>query len=84
MRNYKWQKTFNEFADLCTLLRFSTNPSSLADGLSRRRSLCQVPPVGNLWNLGESKNTIRKLADLQEDVDLFELSDDVPPVLSRR
>jgi len=35
------------------------------------------PPVGNLWNLGDSKNSIRKLADLRGDVELFELADDV-------
>lgn len=32
--------------------------------------VAQVPPVGNLWNLGESKNSIRKLADLRDDVEL--------------
>ena len=32
------------------------------------RSVLKPPPVGNLWNLGESKNTLRKLADLRDDV----------------
>mmetsp|Transcript_11508 Transcript_11508/g.29474 ORF Transcript_11508/g.29474 Transcript_11508/m.29474 type:complete len:185 (-) Transcript_11508:281-835(-) len=41
------------------------------------RSVLKTPPVGNLWNLGESKNTIRKLAELRDDVELFELADDV-------
>ena len=45
------------------------------------RAACAVlktPPVGNLWNLGESKNTLRKLADAREDVEMFELADEVP------
>ena len=45
------------------------------------RSVLKVPPVGNLWNLGDSKNTIRKLADLRDDVELFELADDVAGAL---
>ena len=39
--------------------------------------MLKTPPVGNLWNLGDSKNTLRKLADLRDDVELFELADDV-------
>ena len=45
------------------------------------RSVLKVPPVGNLWNLGDSKNTLRKLADLRDDVELFELADDVASAL---
>jgi len=45
------------------------------------RSVLKVPPVGNLWNLGESKNTLRKLAVLRDDVELFELADDVAGAL---
>mmetsp|Transcript_5303 Transcript_5303/g.17653 ORF Transcript_5303/g.17653 Transcript_5303/m.17653 type:complete len:176 (-) Transcript_5303:252-779(-) len=45
------------------------------------RSVLKVPPVGNLWNLGESKNSIRKLADLRDDVELFELADEVAGAL---
>ena len=37
------------------------------------RSVLKVPPVGNLWNLGDSKNQIRKLAELRDDVELFEV-----------
>lgn len=45
------------------------------------RSVLKTPPVGNLWNLGDSKNTLRKLADLRDDVELFELADDVAGAL---
>jgi hypothetical protein len=45
------------------------------------RSVLKQPPVGNLWNLGTSKNGIRKLADLRDDVELFELADDVAGAL---
>ena len=45
------------------------------------RSVLKVPPVGNLWNLGESKNTLRKLAELRDDVELFEVADDVAGAL---
>jgi len=45
------------------------------------RSVLKTPPVANLWNLGESKNTLRKLAELRDDVELFELSDDVAGAL---
>ena len=45
------------------------------------RTVLKTPPVGNLWNLGESKNTLRKLADLRDDVELFELADDVAGAL---
>mmetsp|Transcript_64483 Transcript_64483/g.127369 ORF Transcript_64483/g.127369 Transcript_64483/m.127369 type:complete len:175 (-) Transcript_64483:306-830(-) len=45
------------------------------------RSVLKVPPVGNLWNLGDSKNTLRKLADMRDDVELFELADDVSSAL---
>lgn len=45
------------------------------------RSVLKTPPVGLLWNLGESKNTLRKLADLRDDVELFELADDVAGAL---
>lgn len=45
------------------------------------RSVLKTPPVGNLWNLGESKNTLRKLADLRDDVELFELAEEVAGAL---
>lgn len=45
------------------------------------RSVLKTPPVSNLWNLGDSKNTLRKLADLRDDVELFELADDVAGAL---
>ena len=45
------------------------------------RSVLKTPPVGNLWNLGESKNPARKLADLRDDVELFELVDEIAGAL---
>ena len=45
------------------------------------RSILKTPPVGNLWNLGESKNSIRKLAELKDDVEIFELAEDVAGAL---
>merc|ERR1719291_415017 len=45
------------------------------------RSVLKTPPVGYLWNLGESKNTLRKLADLRDDVEMFELADEVAGAL---
>ena len=45
------------------------------------RSVLKVPPTANLWNLGESKNTLRKLAELREEFEIFELADDVAGAL---
>lgn len=45
------------------------------------RSVLKVPPVGNLWNLGETKNPMRKFADLRDDVELFELADEISGAL---
>merc|ERR1719440_645400 len=52
-----------------------------AEEWDKVRSVLKTPPVGNLWNLGNSKNTLRKLADLRDDVELFELADDVASAL---
>ena len=38
----------------------------------------------SMTDLGESKNTLRKLADLRDDVELFELADDVAGALQAR
>jgi hypothetical protein len=45
------------------------------------RTVLKTPPVGNIWNLGESKNILRKLADLRDDVELFEVADEVAGAL---
>lgn len=45
------------------------------------RSVLKTPPVGLLWNLGESKNTIRMLATLRDDVELFEAADEIAGAL---
>ena len=45
------------------------------------RTVLKNPPVGLLWNLGESKNTLRKLALGAGDPELVELADDVAGAL---
>ena len=46
------------------------------------RSVLKSPPTANLWNLGETKNPMRKLADLRDDVELFELADEISGALA--
>ena len=41
------------------------------------RTILKTPPVNKLWNLGDSQNTILKLAKESGDVDLFELKDEL-------
>jgi hypothetical protein len=41
------------------------------------RNILKTPPVNKLWNLGDSQNTILKLAKETGDVELFETKDDV-------
>jgi hypothetical protein len=41
------------------------------------RTILKTPPVNKLWNLGDSQNTVLKLAKETGDVDLFELKDDL-------
>jgi hypothetical protein len=41
------------------------------------RTILKTPPVNYLWNLGDSSNTILKLAKETGDVDLFEIKDDL-------
>jgi hypothetical protein len=46
------------------------------------RTVLKTPPVGNLWNLGTSRNTIRKLASARDnDVELVEYVDTVSGAL---
>lgn len=41
------------------------------------RTILKTPPVNKLWNLGDSQNTIMKLAKETGNVELFELKDDL-------
>lgn len=41
------------------------------------RTILKTPPVNYLWNLGDSSNTIMKLAKETGNVDLFEIKDDL-------
>lgn len=46
------------------------------------RTILKSPPVANLWNLGNSKNTIRKLAAVRNnDVELIEYVESVASAL---
>lgn len=46
------------------------------------RTVLKSPPVGNLWNLGTSRNTIRKLAAARDnDIELVEYVDTVSGAL---
>jgi hypothetical protein len=41
------------------------------------RQILKTPPVNKLWNLGDSPNTILKLAKATDNVEFFELKEDV-------
>mmetsp|Transcript_13833 Transcript_13833/g.18049 ORF Transcript_13833/g.18049 Transcript_13833/m.18049 type:complete len:183 (+) Transcript_13833:141-689(+) len=41
------------------------------------RSILKTPPVNKLWNLGDSQNPVLKLAKETDNVDLFELKDEL-------
>eukprot|EP00522_Entomoneis_paludosa_P014680 CAMPEP_0172445274 /NCGR_PEP_ID=MMETSP1065-20121228/5143_1 /TAXON_ID=265537 /ORGANISM="Amphiprora paludosa, Strain CCMP125" /LENGTH=176 /DNA_ID=CAMNT_0013196073 /DNA_START=6 /DNA_END=536 /DNA_ORIENTATION=- len=41
------------------------------------RNILKTPPVNKLWNLGDSQNTVLKLAKESGNVDLFELKDEL-------
>jgi hypothetical protein len=41
------------------------------------RAILKTPPVNKLWNLGDSQNTLLKLAKESDNVELFELKEDV-------
>ncbi|KAK1733451.1 hypothetical protein QTG54_015866, partial [Skeletonema marinoi] len=43
----------------------------------RVRTILKTPPVNSLWNLGESSNTIVKLAKETGEFDLLELKDEL-------
>jgi hypothetical protein len=53
-------------------------PSLLQDQeWDKVRTILKTPPVNKLWNLGDSQNTVLKLAKETGNVDLFELKDDL-------
>ena len=41
------------------------------------RTILKTPPVNKLWNLGDSQNTVLKLAKETGNVEFFELKDEV-------
>ena len=41
------------------------------------RTILKTPPVNYLWNLGDSSNTVLKLAKSTGNVELFEMKDDL-------
>jgi hypothetical protein len=41
------------------------------------RTILKTPPVNKLWNLGDSQNTVLKLAKETGNVELFEIKDDL-------
>ena len=41
------------------------------------RQILKTPPVNKLWNLGDSQNTLLKLAKETDNVELFELKEDL-------
>jgi hypothetical protein len=41
------------------------------------RNILKTPPVNKLWNLGDSQNTVLKLAKESGDVELFELKEEL-------
>lgn len=41
------------------------------------RNVLKTPPVNKLWNLGDSQNSVLKLAKETGDVELFELKDEL-------
>ena len=70
-------------ADIITSLRKTIDalaplPSKLEAGeYDAVRSVLKGPGVGELWNLGASKNPVGKLAKISDDMSLLELSDEL-------
>jgi len=53
-------------------------PQLLADGeWDKARTILKTPPVNNLWNLGDSQNTLVKLAKETGEFELLELKDEL-------
>ncbi|GMH92079.1 hypothetical protein TrST_g11935 [Triparma strigata] len=70
-------------AEIITSLRKTIDalaplPSKLEAGeYDSVRSVLKGPGVGELWNLGASKNPVGKLAKISDDMSLLELSDEL-------
>ncbi|KAL3783379.1 hypothetical protein HJC23_013424 [Cyclotella cryptica] len=66
-------------ADLTTSLqKISTIPSLLESAeWDKARTILKTPPVNSLWNLGESQNTLVKLAKETGDFDLLEIKEEL-------
>eukprot|EP00639_Heterosigma_akashiwo_P036523 CAMPEP_0194723992 /NCGR_PEP_ID=MMETSP0296-20130528/16472_1 /TAXON_ID=39354 /ORGANISM="Heterosigma akashiwo, Strain CCMP2393" /LENGTH=166 /DNA_ID=CAMNT_0039627695 /DNA_START=173 /DNA_END=673 /DNA_ORIENTATION=+ len=45
------------------------------------RTILKTPPVGQLWNLGDSKNYLVNLANLTEELELLEVKDELATTL---
>lgn len=48
-----------------------------AEEWDKVRTILKTPPVNKLWNLGDSQNTVLKLAKETGNIDLFEMKDEV-------
>ncbi|KAL7502079.1 hypothetical protein ACHAWX_000450 [Stephanocyclus meneghinianus] len=66
-------------ADLTTSLEKISNIPALLESAQwdKARTILKTPPVNNLWNLGESQNTLVKLAKETGEFDLLEIKDEL-------
>jgi hypothetical protein len=48
-----------------------------AEEWDKVRNVLKTPPVNKLWNLGDSQNTVLKIAKESGDVELFELKEEL-------
>mmetsp|Transcript_28135 Transcript_28135/g.64384 ORF Transcript_28135/g.64384 Transcript_28135/m.64384 type:complete len:203 (-) Transcript_28135:416-1024(-) len=61
-----------------SLVRLQSVPDLLKAGeWEKARGVLKSPPVNQLWNLGESKNTLVKLAKQSGDFELLEMKDEL-------
>jgi len=69
----------NLIADLETSLdKLATVPELLqAQKWDEARTVLKTPPVNYLWNMGDSSNTLLKLAKATDNFDLIELKDEL-------
>jgi hypothetical protein len=59
-------------------LKLEVIPGLLENGeWDKVRTVLKTPPVNQLWNLGDSKNTLNKLARETGEVELLELKDEL-------
>ncbi|CAE8600286.1 unnamed protein product, partial [Polarella glacialis] len=45
------------------------------------RQVLKAPPVNYLWNLGESKNTVKKVGEVTDDASYFDLAEELSGAL---